>query len=167
MLGAKSSVVVGVLLTTLGCGHRSRVETSCDEAAFARVSQRAEDFAAKGDFKAVLEIAVPCANAGLPDAEYGVAMIVGSDETGTITGLSAPQRDEEAIRWLSRAAVHGSKEAAGAIADCYENAWKGLPRDKSRMGCWRGVELGTELLAKCLEVDPDIASRSEEPTLLR
>lgn len=113
----------------------------------------AERLMEKGDFRGIVELSLPCAEEGDAEAQYGIAMLVGSDETGEIFGLDEEARNEESLRWLVRAAENGHLEAAGTIADSFENGWQGLEVSADRSSCWREVEAEQVGPSTCIDND--------------
>ncbi len=111
---------------------------STDPCDLSRLEISAEPLAEAGDFKSLYELYLACAQKGLPEAEYTIAYLIGTDADSEILQLDDAQREAEALKWTCRSASHGYEEAIETMADSYYWGWYGLPKDPESEACWRG-----------------------------
>lgn len=127
---------------------------SPDPCALSHLEQVSEPLAEEGDFKGLYEMYLPCAQKGVPEAEYFLAFLIGTDADSEILELDDTRREAEALKWTCRSALHGHQEAIETIADSYYWGWFALPRDPEKEACWRRRLEDPEASIEC-ECHPD------------
>ncbi len=106
-----------------------------------------------GDFGRAIEMILPMANAGDPEAEFTVGYLA-------LLWLEAeapkePPRYtlEEAVVWIRKAATKSLPQAAGFLRSGYEWGRYTLPKNPALEACWRKVELGEQKAGVCLAAE--------------
>lgn len=130
-----------------GCSPATLETLPCDTQA---LEERSESLYSEGKFEALFREMVRCADEGMPEAQFAAGMLAAADGAEEITGQAREELDSQAVEWIRAAALSGHVEAAGVLADAYENGWLGLPKNSKTAQCLRlGVGDGAEL-QECL-----------------
>lgn len=106
-----------------------------------------------GDFDRAIEMVLPMAFAGDPEAEFAVG-----DLALLWLEAEAPKEPskytlEEAVAWIRKAAAKGLPQAAGFLRSGYEWGRYTLPKNAELAECWRRVEDGEQDASVCLAAE--------------
>lgn len=106
-----------------------------------------------GDFGRAIEMVLPMAAAGDPEAEFAVG-----DLALLWLEADAPKEPpkytlDEAVAWIRKAAAKGLPQAAGFLRSGYEWARYTFPKDAKLEECWRRVERGEQDASVCLAAE--------------
>ncbi len=118
---------------------------SCD---LMRLEEVGEPLLEEGNFTALYDLYLPCAQKGVPEAEYFITILI-ADIESNILQLDDAQREAEMRKWMCRSALHGFELAMETMADSYHWGWFGLPRDSEKEACWRGKLQDASMACDC------------------
>lgn len=112
-----------------------------------------------GDFGRAVEMVLPRASAGDPEAEFAVG-----DLALLWLEAEAPKEPprytlQEAMDWIRRAAAKNLPQAAGVLRSGYEWGRYALPKNPELEECWRAVEGGSQQGRTCLIAEEALSSR--------
>lgn len=91
--------------------------------------QKGKEFLEKEDYKAALLSLIPCADAGIVEAEAAVGVLY-------MLGQGAPRDLQQAIRYLKRAADKGSGMAAHNLGTLFMTCEPNMPLDPEESRRW-------------------------------
>lgn len=150
MLGVfpKSGLVVLVFALVLAC-NADQVSASSVEVNMESISKEVSDAVVEGSYGKALELTLPYAEGGDPEALFTVGMImlewIGDPEASREPAFTA----EEALVYVRRAADSGVTQAAGLMRTGYQFGRYSLPKNEALSKCWRLVERGQKLASEC------------------
>jgi TPR repeat protein len=143
-LSHTSALLVGGLILLLGCDTSDGPqEARCDPR---QADAKGEAALERGDVEAAVEAARGCAEAGLAEYQFTLALLLNDD----VEDASKPKRDAEVLEWLRAAASQGHTEAASQLAFFHRWGHVGLPKDEEMALCWDRVAEGQEAASECL-----------------
>lgn len=130
---------VGALCLCLACVSGTKPEAAIPECAFLD-SEAFEGYSwaalEERRFTDVIDLVLPCARKGLPEAEFGLAFILASaifpDDY-----LNRLERDP--FFWAYRAALQGHELAAAMLSEAFTLGLFGQPKDQALADCWSEV----------------------------
>lgn len=109
-----------------------------------------------GDFGRAIEMVLPMADAGEPEAEFAVG-----DLALLWLKAEAPKEPpkytlDEAVAWIRKAAAKNLPQAAGFLRSGYEWGRYTLPKNAELAECWRRVEDGEQSANVCLAAEKSV-----------
>jgi hypothetical protein len=109
----------------------------------------------QGDFATAINLALPKAQAGNPEHQFGVGYLM-------LLWLDAPSPKEpprhsldDAVVWIRKAAAQDLPQAAGFLRSGYEWGRHGLPKHPALEACWRKVENGEQAAVICISQEEE------------
>ena len=107
------------------------------------------------DFSAAMDIALPIAQEGEPEAQFSVGLI-------SILWIDSECAKEpprftlsEAISWMRKSADQGVIQAAEFFRGAYERGDYGFPISIEMASCWSAVENGEHCAAICRKLEEE------------
>ena len=128
----------------------------CSGPRYEAIGEKAGTAFERGRLKKVYKMMLLCAEAGDPSSQFSLGILLDSDEEGQILNVSDTQREQEALKWIKKAASSGLEEAIIEIANSYANGWLGLPENDKLERCWRTAIEDKEQITRCLELEKEI-----------
>ena len=146
-------LLVSVQLLTASCAIVAAEDPSCEDSRF---EEFAEMLYERGEFEKLYELSLPCAEAGDPEMQFGVGLLIGATGEEQIGDFGESERQQVALSWFRRAAVKGHLEARNLLADSYIHGWYGLPEDEDLASCWRSTVTDGSPIEMCLEKEDNL-----------
>lgn len=150
MLSIATKLGISILaLLLVGACTASQVSASADEARMEEVSKEANQAVMDGNYEKAIELALPYAKDGDPEALFTVGMMM-LEWIEDSTASSKPEFSvEEALSYVRRAASAGVPQAAGLLRAGYQFGRYSLPQDEELARCWRSVERAQKRASEC------------------
>ncbi len=145
-----------VLLLIFGC---SSSDSGVDERDPQQANEKGEAALDRGDIEAAVEAVRSCAEAGLAEYQFSLAVLLDDDQVDALK----PQRDAEVLKWLRAAAGQGHEEAARKLAFFHRWGHVGLPKNEDRAVCWERVADGEADAKECLDGHLEAEERGDPP----
>ncbi len=144
-------LIAALVVLKVGTSAVAAKGPECSGRSYEKRAEKAGMALGHGLLKKAYDLMLPCAEAGNPDSQLTVGLLIDSDEEGHIEQWSEDERDREALKWIRKAASNGLEEAIIEIANAYAYGWLGLPENSELERCWRGAIDDKTQIPQCLE----------------
>lgn len=111
---------------------------------------------ATGDYRKVVELAMPRAQAGDPEFQFSVGFTM-LEWLADPKPKTVPRHSEkDALAWIYKAAKAGLPQAAAVLSSAYRFGNFTFPKNPDLDECWRKVEVGDQKADVCLAAEARI-----------
>ena len=144
----RSGLFVFTFAFVVAC-NAGQVSKSYHEVNMEAISEEVSDAVVEGNYEKALELALPYAESGDPEALFTVGMMmlewIGDPNASSEPTVSA----EKALVYVRKSADLGVTQAAGLIRAGYQFGRYSLPKNEGLAKCWRMVERGQKTASEC------------------
>lgn len=144
----KPGLYVFMFAFVVAC-NAGQVSKPSHEVNMEAISEEVSDAVVEGNYEKALELTLPYAEGGDPEALFTIGMMM-LEWIGDPTASSKPTfTAEEALVHVRKSADLGVTQAAGLLRAGYQLGRYSLPNNEELAKCWRMVERGQKAASKC------------------
>ena len=133
------------LMVLMGCKSKAKSMESIEDAVETAFSEKRYD-----DVYALIK---PFADKGNADAEFSLGLLILGKQIKAYRDKSDKVAEEDALKWIRKAATHGNQEAMLFISDSYKFGRYGYPQNSQLAQQWSELVNNPSLLSSILDAE--------------
>jgi len=123
-----------------------------DSEDYRKMTEESQTAFGRGDYDRVYELVLPYAEAGIAEAQFGIAFFVGSGYGPVNADLSVEERQAKAMVWLRRAVAQAYPKATDHLAVIYTD----IEKNDTLAACWRTAANDLDQVQRCTDLEKEL-----------